>query len=71
VQLFESGVNGDMAYLVMELVDGPSLDQVLRQGPLTTAETASIGSSLADALAYATPRASCTATSSRQHSHWR
>ena len=53
VQLFESGVNGDMAYLVMEFVDGPSLDQVLRQGPLTTAETASIGSSLADALAYA------------------
>jgi serine/threonine protein kinase len=53
VQLFESGVNGDMAYLVMEFVDGPSLDQVLRQGPLSTAETASIGSSLADALAYA------------------
>jgi serine/threonine protein kinase len=53
VQLFETGVNGDMAYLVMEFVDGPSLDQVLRQGPLTTAETASIGSSLADALAYA------------------
>jgi serine/threonine protein kinase len=53
VQLFETGVNGDMAYLVMEFVDGPSLDQVLREGPLTTAETASIGSSLADALAYA------------------
>jgi serine/threonine protein kinase len=53
VQLFETGVNGDMAYLVMEFVDGPSLDQVLRQGPLSTAETASIGSSLADALAYA------------------
>ena len=53
VQLFESGVNGDMAYLVMEFVDGPSLDQVLRNGPLTTAEAASIGSSLADALAYA------------------
>jgi serine/threonine protein kinase len=53
VQLFETGVNGDMAYLVMEFVDGPSLDQVLRQGPLTTAETASVGSSLADALAYA------------------
>jgi serine/threonine protein kinase len=53
VQLFEAGVNGDMAYLVMEFVDGPSLDQVLRNGPLTTAETASIGSSLADALAYA------------------
>lgn len=53
VQLFESGVNGDMAYLVMEFVDGPSLDQILRNGPLTTAETASIGSSLADALAYA------------------
>jgi len=53
VQLFETGVNGDMAYLVMEFVDGPSLDQVLRQGPLTTVETASIGSSLADALAYA------------------
>lgn len=53
VQLFETGVNGDMAYLVMEYVDGPSLDQALRQGPLTAAETASIGSSLADALAYA------------------
>jgi serine/threonine protein kinase len=53
VQLFETGVNGDMAYLVMEFVDGPSLDQVLRQGPLSTAETASIGASLADALAYA------------------
>jgi eukaryotic-like serine/threonine-protein kinase len=53
VQLYESGVNGDMAYLVMEFVDGPSLDQMLRQGPLTTAETSSIGSSLADALAYA------------------
>ncbi len=53
VQLFETGVNGDMAYLVMEFVDGPSLDQVLRQGPLTTAEASSIGSSLADALAYA------------------
>ncbi|HUZ40652.1 MAG TPA: serine/threonine-protein kinase, partial [Acidimicrobiales bacterium] len=53
VQLFETGVNGDMAYLVMEFVDGPSLDQVLRQGPLSTAETASIGVSLADALAYA------------------
>jgi serine/threonine protein kinase len=53
VQLYESGVNGDMAYLVMEFVDGPSLDQLLRQGPLTTAETASLGSSLADALAYA------------------
>jgi hypothetical protein len=56
VQLFETGVNGDMAYLVMEFVDGPSLDQVLRQGPLTTAETASIGSSLAEALAYAHAR---------------
>src|SRR5579863_3387103 len=53
VQLYESGVNGDMAYLVMEFVDGPSLDQVLRQGPLTMTETAAIGSSLADALAYA------------------
>lgn len=53
VQLFETGVNGDMAFLVMEFVDGPSLDQMLRQGPLSTAETAAIGSSLADALAYA------------------
>ena len=42
-----------MAYLVMEFVDGPSLDQLLRQGPLTTAETAALGVSLADALAYA------------------
>ncbi len=52
VQLLDTGVNGDMAYLVMELVDGSSLAETLRLTSLSTAQTADIGTSLAGALAY-------------------
>ncbi len=52
VQLLDTGVNGDMAYLVMEFVDGSSLAETLRVTSLSTAQTADIGSSLAGALAY-------------------
>lgn len=52
VRLLDSGTNGDMAYLVMDFVDGTSLAQTLRRGPLAPATTASIGSTLADGLAY-------------------
>lgn len=52
VQLFETGVNGDMAYLIMEFVDGSSLAELIRRGPLSTSDTAAIGASLAGALAY-------------------
>jgi serine/threonine-protein kinase len=38
-------------YIVMELVDGPSLEDVLALGPLAEARAATIGSDLASALA--------------------
>lgn len=40
-------------YMVMELVAGPTLADLVRQGPLTPAATAMIGRQLADALATA------------------
>ncbi len=52
VRLLDTGFAGDLAYLVMELVDGQPLDQRLRTGPLGTAATARLGATIADALAY-------------------
>jgi serine/threonine protein kinase len=42
----------DRPFLVMELVDGPTLAQVLADGPLEPVELRSIGTRLAQALAY-------------------
>ena len=52
VRLFDTGLAGDQAYLVMEYVDGVTLAEVLRRGPLSAPETATLGATLADALAY-------------------
>jgi serine/threonine protein kinase len=52
VKLFDTGLAGDQAYLVMEYVDGVTLAEVLRHGPLSAEETATLGATLADALAY-------------------
>lgn len=52
VGLLDSGTKGDMAYLVMEFVDGESLAQTLRRGPLKPSEVAVLGASLASGLAY-------------------
>jgi eukaryotic-like serine/threonine-protein kinase len=52
VQLLETGVSGDMTYLVMEFVDGESLATMIHRGHLSTGETADIGATLAGALAY-------------------
>jgi serine/threonine protein kinase len=52
VRLFDTGLAGDQAYLVMEYVEGVTLAELVRHGPLSAAETADLGATLADALAY-------------------
>ncbi len=52
IQLLDTGLTGDDAYLVMEFVDGPTLAETLRKGPLGAPQTAALGARLADALAY-------------------
>jgi hypothetical protein len=54
VALYDTGEQEGVAYLVMELVEGPSLRDVLaRQGPLPPGRTAHIACEAALALAYA------------------
>lgn len=52
IQLLDTGVHGEDAYLVMEFIDGPTLAQSLQQGSPGAAATAALGMRLADALAY-------------------
>jgi serine/threonine protein kinase len=53
VSIYATGVRKARPYLVMELVDGPSLQSRLRDGPMTTDATARLGEQLASALAHA------------------
>jgi eukaryotic-like serine/threonine-protein kinase len=53
VTLYDAGVEYDRAYLVLQLVDGDTLGERLRHGPLVPAEAARIGAALADALGCA------------------
>ncbi len=50
VTVHDSGVEDDTAYLVMELLPGPSLAERLREGPLPVAEVVSVGEQVATAL---------------------
>ncbi len=56
VTVFDLGLVDNRPYLVMELVDGPSLRDRLLTGPLTVAQTTRLGAPLADALAHAHER---------------
>ncbi len=47
--LFDVGPN----YLVMEMIDGPTLSERIKQGPMSLDETATIMKQVADALDYA------------------
>jgi eukaryotic-like serine/threonine-protein kinase len=52
VTVLDAGSADDRPYLVMELIDGPSLAASSSGVPLSVAQTASIGAQVADALAY-------------------
>lgn len=53
VTVLDAGTTGDRPYLVMELVEGPTLAAVLRDGPLPLDRVADVGAQVAGALAYA------------------
>ncbi len=53
VMVLDAGTTADQPFLVMELVEGPTLAQRAAERPLGAAEVAQIGAQLADALAYA------------------
>jgi tRNA A-37 threonylcarbamoyl transferase component Bud32 len=53
VRVFDVDEHDDMPFLVMELIDGPSLDRVLQDGPLAREQVAAIAEALADALVHA------------------
>lgn len=54
VTVFDAGADpaGDQPYLVMQLVEGPTLADEMRSGPLPPKKVAQYGAELADALAY-------------------
>jgi eukaryotic-like serine/threonine-protein kinase len=52
VAIYDVSVADNRPYMVMELVDGPSLRDRLQSGPLSPTETAQLGAPLAEALAH-------------------
>jgi eukaryotic-like serine/threonine-protein kinase len=52
IRLLDIGSVDDQPFLVMELIVGQTLSERLREGTLTSRQTADIGARLADALAY-------------------
>ncbi|MBM6403888.1 protein kinase [Phycicoccus sp. CSK15P-2] len=56
VTVHDTGVEGDTAYLVMELLPGPSLADRLADGPLPVEEVVEVGRQVASALSAAHER---------------
>lgn len=52
VTVHDAGTDGDRSFLVMELVDGETLADRLRRGPLERAEAAALGAQVAAGLAH-------------------
>ncbi|MET8563792.1 protein kinase [Streptomyces flaveolus] len=53
VTVYDAGRHDGRAYLVMELIEGPTLKARITEGPLAPGETAALGAGLARALAHA------------------
>ncbi|MFD7703670.1 protein kinase [Streptomyces caelestis] len=53
VTAYDAGRHKDRAYLVMQLVEGPTLKGRITEGPLSPEEVAALGADLAEALAHA------------------
>jgi serine/threonine protein kinase len=53
VTAYDAGRHDGDAFLVMQLVDGPTLKARIAQGPLSSEATAALGAALADAVAHA------------------
>ena len=53
VTVYDAGVDGDTAFLVMELLEGRDLAAVLRDGPLPVSQAVRVGEQVAGALAAA------------------
>ncbi|KQQ41862.1 serine/threonine-protein kinase [Nocardioides sp. Leaf307] len=53
VTVLDAGVDDEHPFLVMELVEGPTLGARLADGPLPAPEAARVGQQVADALSYA------------------
>jgi len=53
VRLYDAGVEDERPYLVVELVEGPTLRERLNYGPLTLEQARRLGRDVAEALAHA------------------
>ena len=53
VTVYDAGRHNGRSYLVMELIEGPTLKTRIGTGPLAPGETAALGADLAQALAHA------------------
>jgi serine/threonine-protein kinase len=56
VTVFDHGSEGETNYIVMELIEGPTLSEMLRRGPLGTERTVAIGDAILAALEAAHAR---------------
>jgi serine/threonine protein kinase len=53
VRLYDAGIEDERPYLVVELVEGPTLKERLKYGPLTLEQARLLGRDVAEALAHA------------------
>ncbi|HWM06180.1 MAG TPA: serine/threonine-protein kinase [Actinophytocola sp.] len=52
VALYDAGVDADRVYIAMQMIEGETLAQRIRNGPLSTAAVTAMGATLADTLSY-------------------